>query len=121
MACTMCQSDRLHSSGSTTWIEPLDPSFGARERPFLFQARTSRQDDVGKPARVAEEDFLNDEELEFRERFSNVVRIGVRDLEVLAEQVQRLECAAMNGVDDLLVIEAFRRRQLRLPSLFETG
>ena len=48
-------------------IKSLDAPLGARESPFLFQARTGGQYHVGKSARIAEEDILRDEKFEFGE------------------------------------------------------
>src|SRR5439155_23026910 len=56
-------------------IKPLDSPFGAGERALLFEARRRRQHDVGKAARVAEEDILYDEEIELFERGAYIVRV----------------------------------------------
>src|SRR5438128_12605458 len=77
-------------------VEPLDPPLGAGERPFLFEARTGGQDDVGVAAGLAQGDALDDEEVELRHGIADVVRARSDDAQLLAEQVPRSELLLVN-------------------------
>ena len=102
-------------------VEPLDPPLGAREGPFLLQARRRRQHDVGKLARVAEEDVLHDEEVELLEGGAHVVRVRVDDAHLLADEVHRLELALVDGVHHLVIVQALGRGQRDAPRRLRNG
>src|SRR5947208_4737677 len=69
-------------------VEALDAPLGAGERPVLLQAWSGGKHDVGVAARLGEEDVLHDEEIELRERSTDVVRVRVDDAHLLAEQIE---------------------------------
>src|SRR5439155_18514396 len=77
-------------------VEPLDPPLGAGERPLLFEARRGGQDDVGVAAGLAEEDVLDDEEVELLQGTADVVRVRIDVLYLLAEEVHCFELALVN-------------------------
>src|SRR5207244_12891181 len=54
-------------------IKPLDAPLGAGERAFLFEAWAGGQNNIRKPAGVAKENVLDDEEIELRQSFLDKV------------------------------------------------
>src|SRR5580700_8923093 len=98
-------------------IKSLNAPLGARESPFLFQARTGGQYDVGKPARIAEEDILRDEKFEFGEPIPDEVRVRVHKADLLTEQVHRLELALVDRIDHFVVIKALCGGELHFPTV----
>src|SRR5467141_1058077 len=75
------------------FIEPLNSPFSAGKGAFLFQTRSSRQNNIGVLASDAKKDFLHDEELEFGERIANIVCVGIDDAHLFADQIHRLKFA----------------------------
>jgi len=74
--------------------DELQTPLGVRERPLLLQEGGGGEDHVGELRGLGLEDVLADEELERLERLDDVVRVGVRLRDVLAEDVHRLESPA---------------------------
>src|ERR1700720_598593 len=58
-------------------IDSLNAALGAGERALLFEARAGGQNHIGKPASLAEKDILHYEEIEFSERFRDMVDVRV--------------------------------------------
>src|SRR5207249_12216242 len=75
------------------FIKSLDAALGARERAFLLEAWAGGENNIRKPARVAEENVLDDKEIELGQTFFDKVLIRVHEADFLAEQVHRLEFA----------------------------
>ena len=65
--------------------------------PFLRMGG-GRQDHVGEPRRLGEEDVLDDEVLQMGERLADMALVGVRHGRVLAHDVHALDAALMHGV-----------------------
>src|SRR5213594_2055935 len=71
------------------FIKSLDAALGAGERAFLFEAWAGGQDYIRKPARVAEENVLDDKEIEVGQACIDKILIGIHEADFLAEQVHR--------------------------------
>src|SRR6267142_1223318 len=68
-------------------IQPLNSPLGAGERALFFKAGSRGQHHVGELAGLAEENVLNDEELELAERVLNVIGVGVDYAHFLANDI----------------------------------
>ncbi len=102
-------------------IKPLDAALGAGERAFLFEAWAGGQNNIRKPAGVAEENVLDDKEIELGQGFLDKVLIRVHKADFLAEQVHRLEFSLVNRLDHFLVIQAFGGGKPDIPTRLEPG
>src|SRR5437764_666113 len=103
------------------FIKSLDAPFGAGERAFLLEAWTGGENNIRKPAGIAKENVLNDEEIELGKTCFDKILIRIHEADFLAKQVHPFEFAGMNGLDHFFVVQAFGGGKLDLPVRFEAG
>ena len=101
------------------FIEPLDSAFAAGKGAVLFQAWSTRQNNVGILANIAKKDLLYDEKFQLGKGVVNIVRIGIDDAHLLSDQIHRLDLALLNSIHHLVIIQALGRWQLNLPIGFK--
>src|SRR3954449_1685378 len=104
-------------------VEHLAPALhaavGVRVGAVLLEVRRRGQDHVGELGRLGEEDVLDDEELERRERLADLVDVRVRQERVLAHHVHAAHAALERGGDDLGDRQALVRVERDAPRLLE--
>src|SRR3954454_11086328 len=97
----------------------LHAAVGVRVRAVLLEVRGRGQDHVGELGRLGQEDVLDDEELEGRERLADLVDVRVRQERVLAHHVHAAHAALERGGDDLGDRQALVRVERDAPRLLE--
>src|SRR5579862_4819403 len=103
------------------WVERLAAALhaplAARNGSFRFApARGCRKDDLGQLAGLGEKNVLDDEMLEAAQQGHRMFLIGLRLRRILADDVERLQLAALDRLEHLCEIPSGSSRQLRVPS-----
>ena len=100
----------------------LDAPLAVRDGPFgLAPARRGGQHDVGELGGAGEEDVLHDEVVEPLEQVQRVHRVGLRLRRILADDVQRLQLAALHRLEHLRQVPAVARLDRHAPGLLVLG
>src|SRR4051794_29371323 len=100
-------------------VPALHAAVGVRVRAVLLEVRGRGKDHVGELGRLGQEDVLDDEELERRERLADLVDVRVRQERVLAHHVHALDAALQRRADDLGDRQALVRVERDAPHLLE--
>ena len=109
-------SDRFDSLAHT-----LDAAFGVGEGAILFGETGGGQYDVSERSGIAHENILHDEEVDFFEGAANVGSVGMAENGILADEIESVDFASLDGVVDLGKGQAGPGIERDAPGLFELG